>query len=511
MPPVKFQITTDGEKALYQLLQQAEAKADKAQQALLNGGRKGKAVYDELGKSVKNVAENFTSQLGALEIIRKTSELIRGEWERISKLQAESQRSLVDVGNARVDALRNAAQALPSVGGVAGFDAMAERVSKKSKLDLASVYKMLSSGFSAKGEMSNEAFENAALYAAHVSARSGGAVDAAQLLGQGIDLSKVTGLPSAQANMGWLMQIGSAARVVSSEGMGKLISPIQAAMTQGAKPEWAASMEAAISQMIGDATGERSSTGFAAYLKALEKEVVPYKVPSSSGKLETKYKRLAGKTPEERSIELQKLYAASDEETRADIKEKLGGEATTLAFYEGFLQNTPKWKATLAAANVPRPGPESAEAAKVFLSAIKSGPFGQAVERDLDIKRYEGGRSKNPEAAFMDNISNRVESSFKRIPKDAPFSNPMDSWSGGFNSFMGRNTPEGVANSLESQLREMPEPLRKRPEYQEVAELVKAIREMTEEFKRSQKENAEALKNFQREQSPLPALNQQEQ
>jgi hypothetical protein len=397
MPPVIFNVTTKNEKAILDALRKTEARADSVERKLEKVGGKGKQAFGGLSSEIKNVAQTLIGPVGLAGAVTAVVGELKRAYDLMIRNKELAREKHLTIGQSRAAALLN----MPSdfKGGASALDAMVERIADKSKNERAKIYQGMSSALSAKGSASDAEFEDAMTLASKVEAATEGQVQSGPLVGSLLDLRKGTGIGDAKTNLGWLRQAGAASRITTLEGQLRMAPGISAAVARGDTAENAMEIQAAISQIISDATGEKTSSGFINLVKDLAMEdISPVKtINRKTGKKKTEWKRLQGANTTERIEELQKIYAEADEDTRAAIEKKIGGRAGMSPFITAMLKDTELFKETMSATQrqVNAPDASASKQADEYLKNIFQGKYGKVLKEDLKTrgameKHYSG-------------------------------------------------------------------------------------------------------------------------
>ena len=388
MPKVQFQLTTQGEKQLLNALQKAEKKIESVEGKL-------KKMKSSGGKSIDGVTaqfQKFAGQLmGSFGVAAAVGAVVK-ELRAANELMIKNKRLAADVQLTVAQSRANALLNLPSdfKGGSKALDKMVENISGTSGLGREKVYQAMSTGLSARGSVSMTGFQNAMTLASQVEAVTGGQTSAGDLSGSLLDLAKATGMDNAQANLGWLRQAGSASRMTTLEGQLNMVPGISAGKARGVSPERSMEMQAAISQLIVDPSGEKTRTGYVNLTKDLFTEDL---LPSSgvdprTGKKKTTFSPLSG-TMDERISQLQTAYANADPEMQRAMEKKIGGRAGMSPFITNMLKNTELYQTTMSASQrqVGAPDASAAAQAQEYFSNVNQGTAGAILQSDIQTKK----------------------------------------------------------------------------------------------------------------------------
>ncbi|MGE4565773.1 MAG: hypothetical protein AB7F32_12940, partial [Victivallaceae bacterium] len=311
--PINFSLTAD-DRDLYNKLVKQEKQIDRLQQkyralkkSMKESSDEGIAGFLKLGNgtdkvtlSVTDMVQAFVGISGAMGAIN----LVIGKVQELIEKQREAKR-LASETNVTMDQARNAALLnLPTTfeGGTAEFDRMMKRVSERSGMTMAEVYRNAGGPLSAKGSATNPQFEDAFALALEVQRKTGGAVQSSQLAGSILDVMKSTGLGTAAESLGYIRQIGAASRVQTLEGQLKLVPGLAIGRSLGDSPEMSAELQAAISQQIVDPEGSRTGVLYKGLATALySDDLIPYETSNvRTGKKETKFRKISGSNTLER-------------------------------------------------------------------------------------------------------------------------------------------------------------------------------------------------------------------
>jgi hypothetical protein len=384
MPKVTFRFATENEAVFYRTMKQQERQLQAVNQKLAKVGSTGKSSFRGLNSEMKSVVSSLIGPVGLAGAIGAVVMELRKAYQEFRERNRETLNLNQSLGESRATALLN----LPASfdGGSVAMDAMVERVAEKSKLERRDVYQAMGPGLSAKGAAGMKAFEDALTLAAKVQKKTGDKYNAGEMVGSLLDIRKATGNEEAMTNFGWLKQVGAGARIESLEGQLRLVPGVAAASARGITPENAMEIQATMSKIIMDKTGERTQTAFVNFTKDLyTKDLLPSVKKTAKGR-KTEWGGLSGGIYE-RIGQLQKAYSEGNLKTRNDIENKLGGRATMSAFTISMLKNTKMYKEELSAAKkeIGMPDKKSAKHGEIFFSdAVKSSPGSLA---DIEQKK----------------------------------------------------------------------------------------------------------------------------
>ncbi len=388
MPNVEFTLTSADERKILEALKRVERENEKLKEQFAKTGKAGKSAFDGVAGEMKTFVTSLIGPIGVASALMKVTDIMKQAYEIAMKNKQIAADTMTNIGTARA----NAAVNLPSdfTGGIQALDAMMERVAQKSRLPLAQVYSAAGPGLSAKGSANMAQFEEAMTLAATVQAGSGGATQAGPLSGSILDLVKATGVSSAKANFGWLRQAGSAARMTSLEAQLRMVPGLAMGIKTGDTAEQAMELQAAISQVIVDPTGEKTETGFKNLVSELaDKKLAPgYTVDPRTGRKKEAFGILEGSNTMERIASLQKIYAGASPELRRNITEKIGGRAGMKGFITAMLENSDLYKTAISSAQsqIGAPDMSATSQADEFLGNMFSEKYGKVLSAELTSK-----------------------------------------------------------------------------------------------------------------------------
>lgn len=414
--PVVFNITTQGEKNLYNALQQAQQKADALQDKLDKAGKNGSDAFQGISKEITAVAGKL---IGPMSIAAGVGAIVKAFSDEIAKAKEVAKEALnlhVSLAQAQANAFINVP--MDFRGGRQGVESMVNRVSEKYKISAEDVWKNMQ-GLSAKGGLSESQYEDVLGLTTDLRRKTGQGLDA-ELSGRVMDVMKASNV-SAMQGLGVILQAGQASRMENLTGQARMIPGLEVGKAFGDSYERSLEMQAAISQMITDKAGEQTASGYKNLVKDLAiGEILPYyKTNMFSGKKEMKFKRLSGANTDERIAEIQKAYAAANDDEKAEIVKKIGGEASMLPFIMGMLENSSSYQGNLktAESQITAPAsPETLKTAQTFLKNISGTTSAQIAqsqyERQAAVEAY---KEKNSSLA-IDAEARNIRADFLRIP-----------------------------------------------------------------------------------------------
>jgi len=268
-------------------------------------------------------------------------------------------------------------------------DQLAGFIQKTARPDVgvtqAALWGAAKTGLSAKGGLGFEPWKEAMTEAGRISARTG--EDFSVMAGAAIDLAKATGQTSAMANLGWMRQIGVAARVTDVAAQAATIpAAIVQAKAFGVGPEEAGEMFAAMSQLGVDPSGETTRTGM---IRILQQSRYGKVLPGPGGRF--------GLVPEtattfaQRLKLLQTAYAGATPGVRGEMITKFGGRGPVKGFVAAMLAGGGLFEEYMGPARrqVGAPSATSAAEIKDFYASLKKGP-GAGAEGVARIGRAGG-------------------------------------------------------------------------------------------------------------------------
>lgn len=402
MPKVNFEITTQNEKALSNVITKQGRQIDALQRKLDTTGKKGKKTFTSMKVGAKDFALGMIGVNTAAAAVVQTLNLIKQGFQAAQKAQENFYNKNVTLSEARARALWN----LPSTfeGGKQGLENLVSKISSSTGTKKENVFEILSAGFSAGGE--GATLRSAAEQAARL--EKAGVGEGGELVGTGLDLAAVTGQQDAAVNFGFLKQIGSAARLVSLQQQQNLLPALVAGTQQGDTAEQTGELVATITQIIKDTEGRLSATGAIGFTQALaDKALIPTieKVVSrTTGEVKEKvtFDKVEGQTTFERLKNLQDVYAKSNKEQQALIIQQIGGEKKMQAFFKAALSNSELFQKTLTQAQqkITMPGQESAMQIQNFNDMMQTGSdrivdIGKSLDAAVENLQTSG---KNREA-----------------------------------------------------------------------------------------------------------------
>lgn len=437
-------------------------------QRAANGvGDAGEKAFDRTGKAVKRTADGsdkllsstastlkqlmgFGSAVGVLSaVLAKFREIVAA----MEEAQNLSKQTMVTLDQARSTAILN----LPSTfeGGVAAFDKMMERIAKRSGMTLTDVYRNAGGPLSAKGSATMEQFEDAFALSAGIQRRTGGAVQSGLLAGSILDVMKATGLTDASAALGYIRQIGAAARVQTLEGQMRLVPGLTIGQSVGDTPEKAAELQAAISQMIVDPDGSRTAELYKGMATSLYKaELAPARrINPRTGRSELVFGRVSGADTLERLENLRKIYSGLNETERAEMVKKLS--ESQIGFLLPALKGEETFLAALSAAQseITAPSQKSAVFTDEMFQAMDSTGSAKVAAADANTKRYlESISMADPLGAMKAAARELYQGTMKRYG--------MTSWIPGsqwLSEMAGEVSSGSAAAGLYSHIRSLPE------------------------------------------------------
>lgn len=345
--------------------------------------RAGRATEDGMmaaGRTARDFAGQIVGITSAIGGVLAVAGILRKEWENLKQVQQAAAQASVSVAQARGGAIVN----LPPGFAPEALDRFVQQSAVQTGMTEAQLYRMAQTGLSAKGGVSQEAFFDAMRTSAMVSARTG--LDPNVLAGGALDLAKITGLESAQANIGWMRQVGSQARITDlSLQMKNLLPAIQMATQFGETPETAAEWATLMTGFIQDPTGEKARTGLINLSERLAKRrVVPGAGgggPFGGGKAEWEMIPEEYTTLEQRMQYLSGIYQGADRKRQGEMLEKLGGEGPMRGFTAAALAGDPQvWEQLKRVQGaIGAPGAESAAGYRGMMAAIEGAPQEQVA------------------------------------------------------------------------------------------------------------------------------------
>ena len=326
------------------------SKGERATDRMNQAGKKSHATFQDASKSALKFVGAVAGIGSALGSVMLIAAQLRREYEHLKRVQAETAATHMGVGGARGAALYNKPTHITAV----AAEALVARAAKFGGAKMEDTWRIASTAFSAMGPLKTGDVEKHIGQAALVQRLSG--FEGSTLAGGTMDIQKATGV-GAKQSLGWMRQIGQAARVVDLEKQVRSVPPvIMGAKQYGFTPEQGAELFATMTQLSGDVMGRKSSTGTVNLMQTIMAgqtqggALIPYWKKAGMGKARkmgwrtTKAGGMAG------LAELQDWYAGADEGLRTEFKAKMPGEAKNKGAILGLIARDPQAMAVLAQA-----------------------------------------------------------------------------------------------------------------------------------------------------------------
>jgi len=374
MPPIVFNMSSQGEKLLIDKIRQLEGRVETLQGKLKDVGTAGKSAFSGIEKEIIGVVKQFVGPVSLAGAVMAVTNELKKAYEIMLKNRELSRDVHLDIGKARGAALANVASDF--MGGVSGLDKMAGEFQKRGGR-MSEFWKMLPSGQGAK----NKDQLMGAMMTAHDIEEQGGG-DAKTLLGGIIKAQNITGMKKPEEILGWLKRNTAASGITSMEGQMGLMRTAISGELYGDKPKEALKIQSTIARLIGDKEGDRASKAYGRFLQKSERDIIPYEtVDSKTGKNKIDYKSVEGENTIERLANLQKWYAGANDKDKQLMLEKLKTKPEVEAFVLNALKDTGRYKSiSEEVESRSKISGTDERRGKDFIESLSRGPYGAAVQ-----------------------------------------------------------------------------------------------------------------------------------
>jgi len=406
---VVFRVTADEAKALraYQNLIDKQARAALGARDLgkasKQGGKSAQSSLASGARAALGFAGAMTGIGSAVGGVMLIVNQLKQEYRHLIEQQSRARWRQMDVGAARVEALRN----LPTGMDAASLERFVVKTAARKGFEMPETraWQVAGSMLSGKGALSQQQFRGAYGEALKYGAVGSESFEAATVGGAIADVMKLTGT-SGKGALGFMRQFGTAARVVDPALQATALARSgAAAKPMGFTVEQSAEITAALSQLGGDTEGKVSSTAFAKLAKLMAD--LRYKKPirvgrksigltqTGMGALEEMQGIMQGLTPEEQTAFLTRMQLG-----------KAGGRGAMMQLLTGSEAGT----AALATAQqqIGAPGPASAAAVDEFYANVAKG-------RHETLRTTRRAMSKGIETQELANVSGGIASELRRV------------------------------------------------------------------------------------------------